>query len=122
MRTALFLAMVVFSGTGGEVCVTHAMKRIGEVKHFSPRSILSALARAFRVGWIWLGIAMMALSFFSLLALLSWSPVSFVIPASALSYAVGVLAAKFLLGERVSGARWAGVLLVCLGVALAWAG
>jgi drug/metabolite transporter (DMT)-like permease len=48
--------------------------------------------------------------------------VSFVIPASALSYAVGALGAKFLLGERVNGLRWVGVLLVCLGVALAWAG
>lgn len=122
MRIALFLAIVVFSGTGGEICVTRAMKRIGEVHNFAPRAVLAVMGRAFRVGWMWLGIAMMALSFFSLLALLSWAPVSFVIPASALSYAVGVLGAKFLLGERVSGVRWAGVLLVCLGVALAWAG
>ena len=122
MRTALFLGIVVFSGTGGEICVTRAMKRIGEVSSFAPRAVLHALGRAFRVGWMWLGIALMALSFYSFLALLSWNPVSFVIPASALSYGVGALGAKFLLGERVSGARWAGVLLVCLGVALAWAG
>jgi drug/metabolite transporter (DMT)-like permease len=121
-RTALFLAIVVFSGTGGEICATRAMKRIGEVKGFAPRVVFSALGRAFRVGWMWLGIALMALSFYSFLALLSWNPVSFVIPASALSYAVGALGAKFLLGERVNGLRWAGVLLVCLGVALAWAG
>jgi multidrug transporter EmrE-like cation transporter len=122
MRTALFLAIVVFSGTGGEICVTHAMKRIGEVKSLSPRALLRVLHRAFRLGWMWLGIALMALSFYAFLALLSWAPVSFVIPASALSYAVGALGAKFLLGERVSGSRWAGVLLVCVGVALAWAG
>lgn len=122
MRTALFLAIVVFSGTGGEICVTHAMKRIGEVKSFAPRALLRVLQRAFRMGWMWLGIALMALSFYAFLALLSWAPVSFVIPASALSYAVGALGAKFFLGERVSGSRWAGVLLVCVGVALAWAG
>jgi drug/metabolite transporter (DMT)-like permease len=122
MRTALFLAIVVFSGTGGEICATRAMKRIGEVKHFAPRAVLTALGRAFRLGWMWLGIGLMALSFYSFLVLLSWNPVSFVIPATALSYAVGALGAKFLLGERVTRARWAGVLLVCLGVALAWAG
>lgn len=122
MRIALFLAIVIFSGTGGEICVTHAMKRVGEVGNFAPRTLLRVLRRAFRVGWMWLGIALMALAFYAFLALLSWAPVSFVIPASALSYAVGALGAKFLLGERVSGTRWAGVLLVCLGVALAWAG
>lgn len=122
MRIALFLAFVIFSGTGGEICVTHAMKRVGEVDNFAPRTLLRVLRRAFRVGWMWLGIALMALAFYAFLALLSWAPVSFVIPASALSYGVGALGAKFLLGERVSGTRWAGVLLVCLGVALAWAG
>jgi len=122
MRTALFLAIVVLCGTGGEICATHAMKRLGAVESFSPRTVLTALGRAFQSGWIWLGIALMAVAFFALLALLSWNPVSFVIPATALSYVVGAVAAKFLLGERVSAVRWAGVLLVCAGVALAWAG
>jgi drug/metabolite transporter (DMT)-like permease len=122
MHTALFLAIVVFAGTGGDICATHAMKQIGEVKSFAPRVVLAALGRAFRLGWMWLAIGLMALSFYSFLALLSWNPVSFVIPATALSYAVGALGAKFLLGERINGVRWIGVLLVGLGVALAWAG
>ncbi len=122
MRTALFVTIVVFSGTFGEICATHAMKRIGEVRNFAPRAVLAVLRRAFRLGWMWLGILLMAVSFYSFLALLSWAPVSFVIPATALSYAVGTLGARFLLGERVSGTRWAGVLLVCLGVVLTWAG
>jgi drug/metabolite transporter (DMT)-like permease len=45
-----------------------------------------------------------------------------VVPATALSYAVGTLGARFVLGERVTLVRWAGVALVCAGVALAWAG
>jgi len=122
IRTAVFLAVVVFASTGGEIAVTHAMKKIGEVHDFSPRAILGVIGRAFRQGWMWFGFALMAVSFFALLALLSWENVSFVIPATALSYAVGALGAKFLLGERVSWMRWAGVLLVCLGVALVWAG
>jgi len=122
MRTVLFLAIVVFSGTGGEICATRAMKLIGEVESFAPRVVLAALGRAFRLGWMWLGIGLMALSFYSFLVLLSWNPVSFVIPATALSYAVGALGAKFLLGERVNSVRWIGVLLVCIGVALTWAG
>ena len=122
MRTFLFLALVVCCGTGGEICMTHAMKRVGEVKNFTPRALLRVLGRAFREPWMWLAVLLLACSFYSLLALLSWSPVSFVIPATAASYAVGVVAAKFFLGERVSALRWTGVLLVCCGVALAWKG
>jgi drug/metabolite transporter (DMT)-like permease len=122
IRTAVFVAIVVVASTGGEIAVTHAMKRVGEVHDFSPREILRVIGRAFRQGWMWFGFALMTVSFFALLALLSWENVSFVIPATALSYAVGALGAKYLLGEQVNRLRWAGVLLVCLGVALVWAG
>jgi ceramide glucosyltransferase len=122
MRTALFIAVVVLTGTAGEICVTLAMKRIGEVHNFSPRALREFVVRAFRMGWMWLGILLMALSFYAFLALLSWNPVSFVIPALALNYAVGALGAKYFLREHVSGTRWAGVLLVCAGVALVCAG
>lgn len=118
MRTFLFLAIVVLSGTGGDIAVTHAMKRIGEVKNFAPRALLGVLRRVLKSGWMWLGIALMALAFFSLLALLSWAEVSFVVPATAANYIAGALGAKFLLKERVSKARWAGMLLVAAGVAL----
>jgi drug/metabolite transporter (DMT)-like permease len=67
-------------------------------------------------------VPLLALSFYTLLVLLSWQPISFVIPASALSYVVGTLGAKYILREDVSSARWAGVVLVCAGVALVAAG
>ncbi len=122
MRGIVFLAMIVLSGTAGDLCVSRAMKHIGEVKKFTPRHLLGVLLRAFRVGWMWLGLALMTVAFFSLLAILSWENVSFVVPATALNYAVGALGARFLLGERVSAKRWGGVLLVCCGVALVWLG
>ncbi len=41
------------------------------------------------------------------------------IPASALNpYVFGSLAAKYFLGEKICPGRWAGVSLVCAGVAL----
>lgn len=122
MRGIVFMAIIVFGGTAGDLFVTRAMKHIGEVKNFTPRNLLRVLLRAFRVGWMWLGLALMTVSFFSLLAILSWENVSFVVPATALSYAVGALGARFLLGERVSAKRWGGVLLICFGVALVWYG
>lgn len=116
--TFILLAVLVCCSTGGEIIIAHGMKIVGEPDSMSPWAILVFLGRALRNVWLWTGIPMMALSFYTLLVLLSWQPVSFVIPASALSYVVGTLGARYFLHEQVSRARWAGVLLVCVGVAL----
>jgi drug/metabolite transporter (DMT)-like permease len=60
----------------------------------------------------------MTLAFCSLLALLSWEAVSFVVPAAALSYVAGALGGKYFLGEQLTPLRWAGIGLVSVGVAL----
>ena len=98
MREFLFLTLLVISGTGGELCVTHAMKKIGEVHDFRP----------------------LALAFFSLLAMLSFENVSFVVPVTALSYAAGAVGAAIFLRERISTQRWLGVAIVCVGVTIVW--
>lgn len=120
MREAFLLFMVVFAGTGGELCVSRAMKTAGEVTDFRPAGLLRFVWRAIRVRWTWIGIALMALAFFSLLGMLSIEQVSFVVPVTALSYAAGALGAAVFLGERVSAQRWLGVLIVCVGVTMVW--
>jgi drug/metabolite transporter (DMT)-like permease len=122
MREAFLLFLVVVSGTGGEICVTRAMKQVGEVTDFRPLAVVRVILRAMRVPWMWIGVSMMALAFFSLLAVLSMENVSFVVPVTALNYAAGALGGKFFLGERVTPRRWAGVLIVCIGVTLVWLG
>ena len=89
MRTAFILIFVVVTGTGGELCLTHAMKLLGEVHDFRPKAIASFVLRALRVSWLWFGVLLMTASFFSFLAMLSWFPVSFVIPATSLAYVAG---------------------------------
>lgn len=121
MRTASILIFVVVTGTGGEICLTHAMKLLGEVHDFRPRAIVSFVLRALRVGWLWFAVLLMTLSFFSFLIMLAWFPVSFVIPATSLAYVAGAIGAKLFLGEQLNGTRWAGIALICLGVGMAWA-
>ena len=122
MREALFLFFVVFAGTGGELFVTRAMKEVGEVKDFRPTALIRVILHSMKVFWMWIGLSMMALAFFSLLALLSIENVSFVVPVTALSYAAGAFGGAAFLGEHVSRRRWAGVLFVCIGVTLVWLG
>src|SRR2546423_351324 len=143
----MILAMVVCANTG-DLMLKRGMTQIGAVEISAPGllhaflatvasgtiwigivfllgfmlSYMTVLSWALRNACFWTGIPLMALSFYSLLFLLSWQPVSFVIPASALSYVVGTFGAKYILREEVSAVRWAGVVLVCAGVALVVAG
>jgi len=118
MREAFLLFIIVVAGTGGELCVSRAMKAAGEVTDFRPASLLRFVLRALRSAWMWAGVGMMAMAFFSLLGMLAVEAVSFVVPVTALSYAAGALGAAVFLRERVSLQRWAGVLIVCVGVTL----
>jgi drug/metabolite transporter (DMT)-like permease len=118
MKQLIFYVLIIGAGTGGELCVSRAMKAVGEVKDFRPRALMRVAVRALRVSWMWVGLTLMGTAFFSLLAVLSIENVSMVVPVTALSYAGGALGGKFFLGEQVTRRRWMGVLLVCLGVAL----
>jgi drug/metabolite transporter (DMT)-like permease len=118
MLALVLYLLIIGAGTGGELCVARAMKAVGEVKDFRPAALLRLIPRVLRVPWMWAGVALMATAFFSLLAVLSRENVSLVVPVTALSYGAGALGGKFFLGEQVTRRRWAGVLLVCLGVAL----
>ncbi len=114
----LFFLLVMIAGTAGELCMARAMKTVGEVTDFRPRALVGVARRALSVPWTWIGLGLMTLAFFALLAVLAIENVSFVVPVTALSYAVGALGGRVFLHERVTPARWAGVLLVCIGVTL----
>lgn len=122
LRTLLVLAIFILAGSAGELAMTHGMKKVGEPDRLRPRQVLFFLGRAFSSRWFWVGVPLMALNFYLLMVLLSWEPISLVIPASALSYVTGTLGAKYVLNEDVNALRWAGVLLVCVGVAIATVG
>jgi ceramide glucosyltransferase len=120
MRTAPILIFVISTGIGGELCLSHAMKLVGEVHDFRPRAIADFILRALQVKWLWIGVALLTASFFTFLAMLSWFPVSFVVPATSLAYVVGAFGAKIFLGEKLNATRWAGIILICFGVSMAW--
>ena len=119
--TFVFYFVIIVVGTAGELCLARGMKAVGHVQ-FRTISILKAMSRVFRIPWVWLGVSLMTFAFFALLEVLSFESLSLVVPVTALSYGVGTLGGKVLLGERVTRTRWIGVALVCLGVALVFLG
>ena len=114
----ILLFLIVVAGTGGELCVARAMQDVGPAADVRPAALARLILRALRIGWMWLGFLLMAVAFFSLLEMFSLENVSFVVPVTALSYGFGALGGKVFLREQVTRKRWAGVLLVCIGVGL----
>ncbi|MCI0356682.1 MAG: EamA family transporter [Acidobacteria bacterium] len=114
------IAVVVLASTAGDVLLSRAMKAIGDLGELRRHSGLPhVLGRVLFNGTFLLGLACMALAFFSLLVALSWADVSLVAPASAsLTFVTSAVAARFFLHENVDRRRWAAALMVCVGVAL----
>jgi drug/metabolite transporter (DMT)-like permease len=117
VRWAL-VGIIAAANTAGDVLNTAGMKRQGEVQDLSPRSVGHMIVRVFHNWYVLAGIGALTVSFFALLSLLSIAPVSFAIPATAISYALETFLAKHVLKEDVGARRWAAATLVAIGVVL----
>jgi drug/metabolite transporter (DMT)-like permease len=118
MMTALMIALVVLGGSVGDVFITKGMKQVGEISTLDLRELLRIAGRTLTNRWFLVGLFFMAVSFFSFLAVLSWADLSLVLPATSVSFVITTVGAKLYLKEEISPVRWAGIALVCAGVAL----
>jgi drug/metabolite transporter (DMT)-like permease len=120
LYTWVSILVVVLASTSGDVLLSHAMKTVGDVGELRRRSgALAVVQRVLRVRTFFLGLACMAVAFYSLLFALSWNDVSLVGPAAAsLTFVANAFAARVFLKENVDQRRWMAALLVAGGVFL----
>lgn len=104
--------------TLGDVLNTAGMKREPEVDKLSLNSLFEMLSRIVRNPLVIGGVAALTAGFFAMVSLLSIANVSFSVPATALSYVLETLLAKYILKEDVGFRRWAAASLVAVGVVL----
>jgi drug/metabolite transporter (DMT)-like permease len=116
LKTYLLILMMIIFGPSGDVLLGKGMKRVGGLQSWEPAQILHFFGRAFASGFVWLGIGSLLTFFVAYLLVLSWADYSYVQPASALAYGVVALLSYFALGEVIKPLRWAGVIVICLGV------
>lgn len=114
----ILVSIIALSNTLGDVLNTAGMKRQGEVEDLRPWTLLNMVRKILRNPLVLGGFAAMAVSFFALLSLLSITTVSFAVPATAISYLLETLLAKYILREDVRWRRWAAATLVACGVFL----
>ncbi len=117
-KTYVLLFLLVVLGSVGNTILSKGMKDVGDVdlSHFA--SLAMAATQVLTSGTIWLGIAMMLAFMVCHMLVLSWADYSFVMPFSAIAYALVPLLAYLFLHEQVSAARWIGIVLIVLGVVL----
>lgn len=111
-KTFAVLIPAIFAQAAGNVFLSLRMKEVGD------SGWLSLLPRAMESPYLWLGTALLFLSFILFAAALSWADLTFVLPAISAEVIVNVVFARYFLQEIISPARWAGVLLICCGVIL----
>lgn len=118
MKTLIALFFAILAQTLGDVWLTKGMKSVGEVNTLVPGELLAVGWQVFTNPLIWAGIGLLFVFFVLYLTALSWADLSYVLPVTAFGYALNAAMAKYLLGEHVSLARWAGTMVICVGVAV----
>ena len=113
----LLLALIVGATVLGDVLQSHEMKRAGE-QSVSARGLVRILRTIFSRRYLILAVFFMAISFFAFMALVQIAPLSFAVPASAATFVLETLLARFALHEHLGWRRTAGALLVLAGVIL----
>lgn len=113
----LLLSIVVVSTVMGDLLQSHEMKEEGDRFGTAP-GFMRVLWLIAKRRYLLLSIASMAVSFFAFLALVQTQPLSFAVPASAASFILETILAKFVLGERVTVRRGIAALLVSGGIVL----
>lgn len=117
MKTALTLIVAITSQALGNVYLTKAMKAITSTDSGTNDFVSTAMHTASNP-MVWLGTALLLVFFLLYSAALSWADLSFVLPATAFGYVLNVAAGHYFLNEAVSPARWAGSVVITMGVIL----
>lgn len=118
MRTIVSLAIALIAQAAGDTCLSRAMK--GVAAHLPDGARLSPLllVRGMESPLVWIGILLLLVFLGLFLSVLSREDLSFVLPVLSVGYILNVAFARVFLHEPVSPVRWAGTVIIVLGVVM----
>ncbi len=117
MKQMLLLLVTVTLNVAGQFLMKRGMSQVGVISG-DLSQMISSLTIAFTNPYVLAGVGAYGLSSIFWLVLLSRVDLSYAYPALSLGYVLVTLVSALMLGEYVSGLRWAGVLVICVGVLL----
>ncbi|MGI5845393.1 MAG: hypothetical protein ACOX9B_14630 [Candidatus Xenobium sp.] len=118
IKTLVLMLWAMAACTFGDILLAQAMKSLGEVRFESLAQVLDLGIQVFTTGRVWMAIGLFAVFFFLWITVLSYEDLSFALPLTALTYLFNAFLVGPFLGEVVSPLRWAGTLLIGVGVVL----
>ncbi|MGO9014050.1 MAG: EamA family transporter [Dissulfurispiraceae bacterium] len=118
MKTFIVILLATLSAAIGETLLSYGMKRNGQINLAIPSQWGQLILSVVRNPYVLAGVVFLACFFFLYLAALSWADLSFVMPLTAMSYIFAAMLAKFVLREELSWFRWAGTVVITLGIIL----
>lgn len=113
-RVLILMTIAVVFGAFGDVSISRGMKLVAAGTYSSVGQMLLSVLNIYVVG----GVVLLAAFLVMYSIALSWEDLSYVLPLTAADYVLVTLLAYFLIHEDVSPLRWAGSVLVALGIAL----
>ncbi|HEY5513885.1 MAG TPA: EamA family transporter [Geomonas sp.] len=116
LKTAIVMLIAVIAGTIGDLLLASGMKQLGDISAMNLKGILNVSLQALTSPKLVLGTCMLAIFFFLWLAVLSWEDLSVALPMQALNYILVAFLSQYFLHEVVTPMRWAGTVLVAIGV------
>lgn len=111
-RKYFVLGLVALFGTFGNVLMSRGMRDVGQISIHNLGHTFLALFNP----WVAAGTALLICFLATYMAALSWADLTYVLPATSLSYVLVALLGEFVLGEHINLTRWLGIVLVTIGV------
>ena len=116
--SVILLVVSVSFAVAGQLTLKWAMDRIGRIGSAEVSEAGDTLLRAAKEPRLWLGLFLFGVSALFWLVVLSRVDLSIAYPMVGVSYILIVLFARIFLKEHVPTLRWAGVLVVAMGIAI----
>ena len=117
-RKYLVLAGITLFSTAGDSLLARGMKDLGGVSLHHLSSLLFAVLHP----TVTAGILLLLAFFTCYMSALSWADLTYVLPATALSYVLVAFVGHFRLHEEISPARWLGIALIVAGMGFVTSG
>jgi len=117
-RKYLVLAGITVFATVGDSLLARGMKNLGNVSLHNLPGLLLAILNP----WVTAGILLLLAFFACYMSALSWADLTYVLPATSLSYVLVALIGHFRLHEEIAPTRGLGIALIAAGVGFVAAG
>jgi drug/metabolite transporter (DMT)-like permease len=118
LKTIIVMLLAVTAGTIGDLLLAKGMKELGDISALNLRGMFNMAFQALTNPKLIIGTIMLSVFFLLWLAVLSWEDLTVALPMQALNYVLVAILSQYFLHEVVAPMRWAGIILVCVGVLL----